>query len=79
MGSSAALSVPLKQAVVEDYLDRPACPLMPDRGVTISGNHTGRVGMEGNQQISTRMALGEERAAGEIQAVLFKAVNITRA
>lgn len=76
--STAALSVPLKDAVVEDYQETPDHDLIPDCGVYVTGAFTGRVGMQGNQRIRYFIGLGEEAAAGEFKERLFQAIQKTR-
>jgi hypothetical protein len=76
--SSAALSVMLKDAVVEDYADSPAYKLLPDNGLHVTGNFTGRVGMHGFQRVTSFITLGEGRAAREFKELLSQAIQETR-
>jgi len=76
--SSAALSVMLKDAVVEDYADSPAYKLLPDNGLHVSGNFTGRVGRHGFQRVTTFITLGEGRVAREFKELLSQAIQKTR-
>ena len=76
--ASTALSVPLKDAVAEDYHNTPDYNLIPDCGVYVTGIFTGRVGMQGNQRIKYFIGLGEETAASEFKDILFQAIQKTR-
>jgi hypothetical protein len=76
--STAALSVQLKDAIVEDYSQTADYNIIPDSGVYITGTFTGRVGMQGNQQIRYFMGLGDERDASEFKDILFEGIRKTR-
>lgn len=76
--STTALSVPLKDALVEDYQNTPDYDLIADCGVYVTGIYTGRVGMQGNQRIKYFLGLGEEAAAAEFKDILFQAIQKTR-
>ena len=68
------LSIQLKDAIAKDYKDDPGYKLITDTGVNVTGIYTGRVGLHGSSQISSFIALGEEPAAGEFKAMLFKSI-----
>ena len=72
--SVGVLSIQLKDAVAKDYKDDPGYKLIPDTGVFVTGSFTGRVGMHGNSDISTFLALGNEPVAGEFKEKLFRTI-----
>jgi hypothetical protein len=76
--STAALSVQLKDATVEDYSQTADYNIIPDSGVYITGTFTGRVGMQGRQQIRYFMGLGEDRDASDFKDILFEGIQKTR-
>ncbi len=76
--SAAALSVQLKDAVVQDHAGHPGYQLLPDTGLHVTGVFTGRVGTQGSQRISYYLGLGEEPAANEFKARLLQAIERTR-
>jgi hypothetical protein len=71
----AALSVRLDELVVEDYTSTPGYKLLPDTGIEVTGDFTGRVGMEGSQRVSMFIGLGDEPAALDFKEALFRAVQ----
>ena len=73
--SLGVLSIQLKDAIAKDYQDDPGYKLIPDSGINVSGTYTGRVGMNGNSQISSFIALGEELAAKEFKELLFETIS----
>ena len=72
--SPGVLSIQLRDAIAKDYKDDPGYKLLPDTGVNVTGIYTGRVGMHGNSQISSFIALGEESVAGEFNKLLFETI-----
>jgi hypothetical protein len=72
---AAALSARLDELVVEDYASTPRYKLLPDTGIEVTGVFTGRVGMEGNQQVSMFIGLGEEPAALQFKDALMRAIQ----
>ncbi len=72
--SVGVLSVQLRDTVAKDYKDDPGYQLIPDTGVLITGLFTGKVGMHGNSDVSTFLALGEEPAAREFKEILFQSI-----
>ena len=76
--STAALSVPLKDALAEDYQNTPDNDIIQDCGIYVNGVYTGRVGMHGNQRIQYFIGLGEEPAASEFKDILFQSIQRNR-
>jgi len=76
--STSALSVPLKDALAENYQDTPDNDIIQDSGVYVTGIYTGRVGMHGNQRIKYFIGLGEEPAASEFKDILFQSIQRNR-
>lgn len=70
--SVGVLSIQQKNAAARDYKDDPGYKIIPDTGLFVTGLFTGRVGMQGNSDISTFLALGEEPAAEEFKKILFE-------
>ena len=72
--SFGVLSVQLRDAIARDYKDDPSYQLIQDSGIFVTGIYTGKVGMNGNAQITSLLVLGEESAAAEFKEVLFKSI-----
>ncbi len=72
--SLGVLSLQLRDATARDYRDDPGYKLLPDTGVNVTGPYTGRVGMYGNSEVSSFVALGEEPVAREFKDLLFDTI-----
>ena len=72
--SPGVISIQLKDAIAKDYKDDLGYKLIPDTGINVTGIFTGMVGMYGNSQTSSFIALGEEPAAQEFKEKLFKTI-----
>jgi hypothetical protein len=59
----SVLSLPLENAVIIDYADSPGYKILPDSGLDVTGQFTGRMGEEGSLRISKFIGLGDEPAA----------------
>ena len=77
-GSAATLSVKLEDAFAEDYAETPHYKLIADNGIQVTGEFTGRVGMQGENRIMYFLGLGEEPAAREFKELLFQGIKNTR-
>jgi len=75
---TAALSASLRDLQVTDYAATAGYRLLPDTGIELSGELTGRVGMHGESRVSTFIGLGEEPAARKFLETLDWAIQAVR-
>jgi len=77
-GVVTVLSVPLVEAVAEDYAQSPYYAKIQDHGFHITGAFTGRIGMYGSQRITIFLPLGEERDAQYFGEALMYGISSSR-
>jgi hypothetical protein len=76
--SPVAVSARLAEIFVEDYALSPNFELFQDNGISITGKLTGKVGLQGQEQVSIFIGLGEEPSAEKFRIALFEAVEKSR-
>lgn len=74
----AVISAKLVDIHIEDYLENPHYALVRDNGLLIDGKLTGQVGMEGEEQVSMFIGLGDGPVAEQFKAVLWEAYKKSR-